>query len=58
MIDPQGQKISPAGLELPQGLEKGENYCENTMKPETLSPSLDPKMTIWDVRRDGSAVIP
>ncbi len=26
----------------PQGLEKGESYCENAMKHETSSPLLDP----------------
>ncbi len=38
MIAPQGQKISPAGLERPAGARKGNGNCENAIKPETSSP--------------------
>jgi len=38
----QGYKISPAGLEPLQVLEKEKSYCENTKNPATSFPFFDP----------------
>ncbi len=46
MIAPQDLKISSAGLEPPAEARKGRKANENAMKPETSSPSLEPKVVL------------
>ena len=41
---------APQGQSPPQGLEKGESYCENTKKPATSIPSFDTKKNVTPIR--------